>query len=639
MLGRAFPFPGRRERVANPMGHEPSCLHQPAFLLRISERPASERDGEVWLGRIKHFLRCEDAIGTLSRSPHITMMSVVPRRCYNGLPLCVLDEDGHAGTTNLLVGHFSTEDFNQKNGAYLKRFHSLLRARNLNAHDTIPSFAFFSHDFRNDTAICVNDSFGSGKIYVLERGRETFIASRPSFIIAALGKVPPRHEAAFHCLASFDWIVDDSYFFKGIRLVEPGMTLRCGKDARVDIESSHSIENIALAEGSNPDIPDDRQLVDVIEAARKSIEAASIVSRDLPSIGLSGGRDSRALVSIIEATREGFEPMDLRTRYHSKGPPQLEIEIGKQLADASRPPIDWQSFQHQYTVPVAVENLSAQASYWFRRFEGDAWPSFVRAPVPGDVPDRQDVGISGGGGEIARAHFYSDADIGNLRARRDAVLGNRRRPDGLLTKTALKVAADLFGGVMTSGADHGIPERLLLDWAYVRSQQRRRVPCSHNVTFVFPLLTPQLFAASFRMDNEVKINRDLVRQISGFAKPEWADIPFFSDVAHLHARKDVSKTQSVKFYWEFNRPALLDQLEVAISGATSYLKGTLDFYHRIERGDPLDAKAQNVLNRIFWFGAFKVHEAELADICKRDDLRCAFDAVSAHSDLNDSALR
>ncbi len=333
--------------------------------------------------------------------------------------------------------------------------------------------------------------------------------------------------------------------------------------------------------------------------------------------------------------------LDIEARYDTFWPPNIDAEVAEDLVGKSSRPLDWTKNRFDpEQVPQGGVDFEASAAYWFQLFEGDGWPSNVgrAGPKSGDgaasspflrwnMSDHPGTihrwNFSGWGGEIVRHHSYKPDDVAAPKKRIAAFMAYRRRIPPLLSQVARDVSADMLENVMAEGKAVGLSGLHLLDWIYVRSQQRRRVPVAFSLGAIFPLLTSQMFLAGFRRSPLEKISAEIVTDMTARLVPEWREVPYFDDLAAQLPLGETNKTLSRRLYWEADRESYSAAKKTGLAAMERHFQeDAFETFAAADRANSNAAQIQNISNRLLWRIGF-------ADFVRRiEDTYRAFAAAS-----------
>lgn len=594
-------------------------LSQPVWLAaRLKTEAAAHRFAGA-MKRMDLFYRaCEGTRHDFSRSEMLALYSIVPSPALFDVPLVLAEPDFHGCSTHIMPT--ALDAGRVEPAVYLRQFATRLAGDLPPVWKMPPPVAYVCHFTRMDAIYAATDFFGSGRVYYCADPDLDLFASALAPIALAGKGLPETDDDAWASYAAFDWLLDDRTFFKGVSVLPPGATARLTR-AQAGWVRSHDYAAV-LQNGISR-----ASQSDAIEAGQSILSAAARITTDQPPrIGLSGGRDSRLVAAMAI-------DLGLDARYDTFWPPDIDAEIAEDLVGKAPGKLDWTKNRYDpEQVPSGGIDFETSAAYWFQLFEGDGWPSNVGRLVPGEHADPQMSpyqrwnmsdhpgqiarwNFSGWAGEIVRQHFYGRNDLSAPKKRIKAFLAYRRRIPEILSQSAREVSAGMLENIISEGRALGLAGLHLLDWIYVRSQQRRRVPVAHSPGAVFPLFTPQMFLAGFRSPPEEKITGRLVQGMTADLIPAWGDVPYFDDLAAQRPVSEINKTLSRRLYWEANRAKYLAAMEQGLQAMQQHFReDALEAFAAVDRSHSNAAQLQNISNRLLWRLGFTDFLRRIAEV-------------------------
>jgi len=604
----------------------------PAYIAVCDKKGISQEKISEIASKTSKFYDFQDMNVAMSIDDHKSMVSFSPYGPQT-VPLVHMDKNLHCMLTNFVPTEIDEEGFTSKSSRYIQNFMKNMVGENPRLAEIPPPFVYASHNVVNGTCSIANDAFGIGKIYYASIGGRTAVSNKLAAIIFALGIEPTVDEGSWASYATFDWVIDDATFFKEVSLLPPGTHVLLNRHNNTIIEQPHTVAgNRSLSQMNEKD-----RMEATIETSKSIIRnSVRLIGTDKIQIGLSGGRDSRAIAAIYESLDDMPQP-----NYYTTTPPDLEAEIAEKLIATSSTRMNWKILQSRNDPagkPIG-ENHIERAEYWFRRFDGDVWPSYVMNDIPPDNSslncNREITGgcLSGGGAEIVKSHFYGSGDIENPVERIRTVLNGYVLRNSLVAGHAKQVAVTKMESVLLDGYLNGYSGLHLLDWFYVRSQQRRRTPLAFTQNAFLPLIHPQMFWAGFNISAEEKLENDLIKKISGLLKPEWKDIPFFADIASKRPLSETDKTMVGRLYWEGDRQKYLECIEYGLAETDVFEKSAIDQLVKIDRKNPKASQFHNTSARILWHGGFKKYREKLQLLQREKPPVITFDRILSNNDM------
>jgi len=604
----------------------------PAYIAICDKQQVSTQEISEIAGKTSNFYDLQDMNVSMSTDNHKSLISFSPYSAET-VPLVHMDQNLHCMLTNFVPTEIDEEGFQSKSSQYVRDFMKNTNGDQPRIAEIPPPFVYASHNVVNGKCLVINDAFGIGKIYHASSGSRTVVSNKVAAIVFALGIEPTVDEGSWASYATFDWIIDDATFFREVSLLPPGTQVIFNRYNNTIIKQRHPISSHC----SLTDMRTEDRMQEAIETSKSIIKnSVRLIGTDNIQIGLSGGRDSRAIAAIYESLDE--VP---KAKYYTQTPPDLEVEIAEKLIAASSTNMNWRVLQgkNDHTLEPIKANHIERAEYWFRRFDGDVWPSYVMNDIPPDIKslkgERKIIGgsLSGGGAEIVKPHFYQADDIENPSQRIRHLLKGYTVRNSLVTSHAKQTATTKLQSILLDGYLNGYSGLHLLDWFYVRSQQRRRTPLAFTQNAFLPLIHPQMFWAGFGYSAQEKLDNDLIKKISGLLKPEWKDIPFFADMAPEKQQSQTNKTMVGRLYWESDREKYLECIEYGLQGIDVFEKSALDQLAKINRDDRLAILFHNTSSRIFWHAGFKKYQERLRLVQKEKISQLIFDRILSKDEM------
>ena len=538
----------------------------------------------------------------VSVSAHAMLLTAGTDRVLGQMGLIHSDDATHSCATNFALTEARADD-----PSWLKDMARLTQGTLPELWRLPPPVSYVQHEVVGGSIVAATDFFGAGKVYMTEhRGLDACGSALAPLALLRAPDLACDDRAWRHYLA-FDWVLDDRTFYHGITLLPPGgrVTYSAG-GAKVERSHDYAAVRAAGRDAASED--------DAIAAGRAILEGGSRLSpRPEFSIGLSGGRDSRCVAAM--ALTSGAQ-----ASYYTQIPPDLEGEIAEQLVARAPTQMDWTLRDTKPREPGPPPGpLAERADYWFARTGGDGWPSHVLWPIPPRDPGPAGaITLSGGGGEIVRAHFYGKAQAGDGMDRVRWFLDTQTSLVSTISRGTREACAHDIRAILFEGAMLDLEGPHLLDWFYVRSQQRRRVPTHLSTAIAFPLYTPQMFLAGFRATSTHKAEGGLAAALTARMVPEWATIPYFADLEKTRPRKETSKVAVRPYHWEQDREGYLAVVDEGLD-----LYGDIaapdarERFHKVSRADRRAGMYQNGANRLAWRVGFQRWDDRLRALAAR----------------------
>jgi hypothetical protein len=567
-------------------------LQEPLFLAAWSEADdLGSRFDRLALTASRFFEFSADQNICQSISRNIGLLTVEPT--YSAFPQNRVWKDSN---THIASSHFIPALSNVSSKTTASEVDYLRSA--LSNSDSVaampPPVAVVMHDRISGTLVLTNDFLGSSKIYLAQRGSNLVASNRPEAIFFFLDETPLVNEKAWMQQASWDWILTDDTYFANISMLPPGRTVSMRADRYV-IEETHSVGRyLREYKGRRLHASFAR------DAIFKSLDDAySLAGGNVSSIGLSGGRDSRVIAAVV---RE----LGASSKFHTSVPPMLESTIAQELVASSQFPMEWEQRPTARLMNAPKDTLLERGSDWVQRTAGDTWPSFVRNDFR-QPPNSSKLIVSGGGGEVLRANFYSTSDLATPSNSVEQFIEHRGKYHPFLTPETRLQAQSALSHVIEEGREYEIDGLYLLDWFYIRSKQRRRVPIAFRPSNTFPLLNLESILASFYAEPRAKVEATFLRDFVAEFAPEWVGISYFHERAASLPRSITDKSETQSYHWEDgNRKDLLRALEAGLAASGDmYVGDLLDTFNKADRESPHALLLQHTADRIIWRAGFE----------------------------------
>lgn len=385
-----------------------------------------------------------------------------------------------------------------------------------------PPFSLIWCDKPSGAVYVQNDGLGQAQLFEYGERRRWALTNRV-LALETLGIPIVIEPEEWAVRLTIGWFPLQSTGYDGVRFLEPAVQLALD-GARVR-RSGFDV----LGDWVNPGpLSED----DCLELARHSlicmIEAATPLW-DRPSVGLSGGRDTRAVVAVMRSVGVPFE-----ARVRAK-PGRHDGRLASELArlggfdlhvkEDTDAPLSGSS---GYRCSVALA-LRWQAGY----METAKHRSFLARE-----PMRRVVNVMGQHGEIGRAYY----------AKRLRGLDDRQAEEGLVERLERSgppfIQPRLRGHVrevirtaFRQADRYGItgPERLDFFYLYERTRRWASGSLSSQTSVVFaPFLNPDYIRAVFGHRGADKAGSPFHRHIIATHAPEWIGVPYERELRRRH---------------------------------------------------------------------------------------------------------
>ena len=384
------------------------------------------------------------------------------------------------------------------------------------------------------------------------------------------------------------WFMLDDSPIKGIRRLREATCLDIGADGTVAFTEHTDLTELV---GQRPDRPDYEGVIDQTRIIARNLDALSV---KVPTLYLSGGRDSRMTSSIWLSGGSSARVMTLGTL-------EAEAEIAQELMGAfsghERP---GQEVRHDVTIPTPggiTMSLQERFANAFAMWDGDAAPTNIKSNVriPGGSAG---LSIGGVGGEIMHGYYYHrPGDYERIEKLPHAVAYAARSFRGkLATDRSHGALEGVFDEYSERAARHGQTGLGALDYLYLTEKFRRWGNQALGSMAAIMLSGPAYVRACFDLDPDEKVGKVFPDEIVQRAMPQWSEIRYYkAEVAD--SRRSMKRklatfdTDPDYFYATMESPRLWPEF-LDEDG----IKGFLE----IIRGDEALPVHESWLNRALW---------------------------------------
>jgi len=459
---------------------------------------------------------------------------------------------------------------------------TVLRERRVNA-EARPLLPLFARELQKDPAsvlsrmappFCViwsskdsretyvqNDALGQSQLFEFQDASLWALTNRITALKAlgvSLRPVASDWAVRFTC----GWFPLNLTGYEDIKFVDPGTQIRVTSQGIA--RENAGVLNDWLH-------PEALSVEECLELARKSllhqIEAAA-PNWEKPSVGLSGGWDSRAVVSSLRVLNAQFSA---RVR---GVPGRNDVLIAQDLARIAGFPLRHKSSGGlPPDDPADCRRSLLLALLWQAGYMvGRKHKSFLSQ---GRFLDGGVVNVMGQHGEIGRG-FYSKK-IGPIHNSAQADDYERRLMDILMSRmppfTKRKYHDVIYETLLTAfrqAEQYDLEGPLSLDFFYLSERTRRWASASLSAQsgLVFaPFLNPDYIRAVFAYPDSDKETNPFHRYIIEKNSPDWADVPYSKDVesaapalrSDSWKKADINQNYGSTQYWSTAGKSLLEE--------------------------------------------------------------------------------
>lgn len=416
-------------------------------------------------------------------------------------------------------------------------------------------FAIFQVKEKNESIVCYNDAFGAGRVYYSHENDLTVISNSISAVALARGVQSESDEnywSPYYCGGP----VGHSTFIRGIHLAPCGSRIVIKPGA---FSLQHTPLGTRLLEGSRRKDSDEAVLDSLLSPLRVLTDRTDLPR---PTIGISGGRDSRLVVAL--ALQAGLE-----ASFETWFPPALETQVATELVTRLSREIDWKSIDRRKVhSEQPTGDLHSRARNWFTFTGGDNWSTFIRRAAP-DVnfssQTRPEFSISGMGGEVTRGSLYLEAEVltDNAQPALRRFINRSLKYWPLVPPEIREHSRAQNQEALLESFIQGFTGFKALDLTEMSTNYRRSIPPPNPgiVPVLFNLDLAQLAIEASPMERfRSKTLRDLTERLV----PEWRGVPYYHEVASKRDEPSDNKVSIHPTHWETDRGDFLDSMDAAL---------------------------------------------------------------------------
>ena len=384
-----------------------------------------------------------------------------------------------------------------------------------------PNASILWANHQSQTTAIQTDGLGHAQLFEYDDPSITVVTNRVQ-ALAALGldlePIPEEWATRF----TLGWFPLFTSGFRGVETMRGGTQLRFGADG-----VTREVHDV-LSEWVHPD-PMSRD--DAMELGVQSLVDmcdAAISQWERPSVGLSGGFDSRAIVSIL---RHRGSDMDMRVRGH---PERLDVLIANQLAEIAGLPLRIKP--HGGMPPETIDDIRrsfTRALLW--QSGGIHLKKHLTYRVRGGF-NRGGVNVMGSHAGIVKADFAVTVDAANRPESEwePALLEHflASRPVSLLEEHHDPVREGVLSAIRAADA-YDLEGVHKLHFFFLHEYTRRWAAGAINgaIDLVFtPFLNPDLIRAAYAFPAEELPRKPFHREVVARFAPDWKDIPYDSEL-------------------------------------------------------------------------------------------------------------
>jgi hypothetical protein len=375
-----------------------------------------------------------------------------------------------------------------------------------------------------------NDGLGQSQLFEYEDD-EIYVLTNRVMAMRALGVVlrPSTEDWAVRMVAG--WFPQARSGFHGVRYVKGG--------SRIELREHRVARDVIdVVRGWVKPLPMARQ--DAFELGRNAMMNLLTDANEIwtkPSVGLSGGWDSRTVVSCLRVL--GFD-YDLRVRGSTTN---VDVMIAAELARIAGLKIRIKEGGGLPSDTVDGCRASLQKSLLWQsgNFATLKHKNFL-AREGKDKLDGGVVNVMGQHGGIGKADFARKIDAGQHPPERyeelllDVLL---REAPVYLRKDQFHSVREILRQAYRAAHEHGLTGRGPLHYLFLNEYTRRWGSATVNSQtglVVAPFLSPDMIRACYALPEDELVTKPMHRYITKKNAPEWAAFPFEDQVTEEDLR-------------------------------------------------------------------------------------------------------
>jgi hypothetical protein len=378
-----------------------------------------------------------------------------------------------------------------------------------------------------------NDGLGQAQLFEYQEGRRWALTNRV-LALKTLGIPIVIEPEEWAVRLTIGWFPFQSTGYRGVSFLEPAarLALDGGRERRSRFD--------VLGDWVNPGPLSEE---DCLELARHSligmIEAAT-PHWDRPSVGLSGGWDTRAVVAVMRSLGIPFE-----ARVRAK-PGRYDGEIASELARLGGFDLH---LKEDADVPLGGSAGYRRSIALALRWQAGYMETRKHRSFLAKKRTRRLVNVMGQHGEIGRAYYAKKfRGLDDQQAEEGLVERLERRGPPFIHPRLRRHVREAIRTAFRQADGYGIigPERLDFFYLYERTRRWASGSLSSQTSVVFaPFLNPDYIRAVFGYRGDKESN-PFHRHIIATHAPEWIGVPHERELRRRHG-SDLHPTEKA---WE-----------------------------------------------------------------------------------------
>jgi hypothetical protein len=466
-------------------------------------------------------------------------------------------------------------------------------------------FAMASMDRRTESMTLLTDSLGLGRLFELDTAEGRFWSNRPVAALLFAGVRAQADPLAWRRMAACDWPMGNETPYQGVRAVPAATQIRIDKTGHRE----RSLDVLSLLAHRRREPLTDSSVERTATALKETARSISKLWPQVPTLSLSGGRDSRLVVAAFVAAAA-----EVRLKTY---PEPGEVQAARQLVALLPRPVPHTVREQSAAEPTQTAGPSSgaylRALRWHDLTEGLRPAVYLKNRPPSALLRQRPALICGVRGEFGHAPGYP-GDAARLerlpRARRlnafaDSLQAKIVLPRGLAEHSVAAVR-DQIRRVLEHADLRGVTDSKALDWFYADERLRRWGLVGESYGRVLPLLVPEFLSAAFGLSTAESVDSALHRALITRLVPAWSDVAFYS--ASLRQRQAV---QRVRLWQEDDVELLSRVIADPTDWGDAFDVEQVQSIWSAARAGRAAARDELLLQRVVWRAAFSDHLAAL----------------------------
>ncbi|PRQ10344.1 hypothetical protein C1Y63_12020 [Corynebacterium sp. 13CS0277] len=469
---------------------------------------------------------------------------------------------------------FDGNCLNKNNAAGILRYNRVVGNSSTELDNAHGPVSYLFHKKPEEIVYAVNDPFGMGSLYISSDVDNPIISSSVEAIAVLQEGETTTNGDYWDTYFVGGSGAGDTVAFGNVTKVPPGCRVTLTPVLFKILPMRDYRDQVIGREEQEPNI--DAVIEDVVgflEQNRSDLSGSSL-------FGLTGGKDSRFVVAAALTAGIDFEVF-------TRVPPQLEADIAQELLSKLPKPLphavipqgDVEESPFYRGVPNMPNTpILERAEAWYRYTGGDCWSTPTRFSLPQPQTERPEIiHVCGLGGGLDTQNFTTAAEreSGDWQQAVRRQIKFREHGRSYLPWDVRKNGAAAYKEHLLDGFVRGFNgfQALNLTWVMTRYRRGAVLP---DVDTMAPKASTALFREAFHAP-PVGANKP-AEAVMGRATqkmvPEWADVPYYQQVAATRPANEVNKVTIQPTYWEVNRDDFFSSVEQSLAAAAAAPAGS-----------------------------------------------------------------